>query len=427
MFYKSCFVTFCFSLCFLFANAQTAMLNPQLFQDRVKLMSQFMHRFNGDEYHPSIKADDKDAIRKNLCQLFNIQNATKKSLESSAFMLIDSIISNNVKFYFEDPRWYAKATCVGTLKNQSVEFDLFLVKEKINKKDKSYKWVISNVIGDIFTLPPSKKTKKVFLSSNEHELRFMKLYQITTEKDDYITYYASDNHQMDPVSVFFTMVYTGLLNIDYVADLEFICHQVPGYSFTIQEFDEESSNSGWLINHWKKVNDDQKLAQLNMAYNNHYDAVWKEFERDLIEDINQNTMSDQEAITFVERFCESLNNYLCAPDSAHSEIINEFTTGRYSFRGPSLERSKNRIKLQGNAKLDDMLASFIKNGTHINHISFNDIEIFDNTDFKDHYKVFFKPVYAKIRLEGDANIDEQVIIFIYEDQIAGIKLLKDCF
>lgn len=425
MIHKSWFIPLFFSFCFFIANAQTEMLNSPLFQDQVSLLSQFMHRFNCEEFHPSIKIDERDAIRNNLCQLFNIQNVTKKSLESSAFELIDSIVANDVKFYYEDPRWYAKATCMGTLKNKSVEFVIILVKEKSKKG--YYKWVISNILGDIFSLPPSKETDKIFISPEAHEMRFMKLHQITDGKDDYIAYYGSDKHPVDPVSVFFTMIYTGLLNIDYIAELEFICHQVPGYSFTIQEFEEESSNSGWLINHWEKANNSQKLTQLNTAYNNHYDTIWEEYERDLIEDVKKNSMSDLEACVFVEKFGEALNNYLSTPDSAHFEQIYDFTKGRYSFRGPKLKRTKKDIKLQGTERLSDILKSFTKNDIHINHIDFNDIDIFDNTDFKDRYKGFFKPVYTKIHIDGDAIIDEEVIIFIYKNQISGIKLLKDCF
>ncbi len=427
MIHKLWFITVIFYLCFSVVEAQTAMLNSQLFQDRVKLMSQFMHRFNGEEYHPSINANDTDSKRKNLCQLFNIQNVTKKSLESSAFGLIDSIITHNVKFNYEDPRWYAKATCAGTFNKTSVKFEIILIKEK--NKNGYYKWAISNVIGNLFSLAPSRKTEKIYLLPNEHDMSFMKLHQITIEKDDYITYYGSDQHQIDPVSVFFTMVYTGQLNIDYVSQLEFICHQVPGYSFTIQEFEEESSNAGWLIDHWTKANDDQKRAQLNVAYNNHYDDVWREYEKTIDKrapEAQKVKMSDEEACSLVDRFGKALNDYVCTPDSTHFERLSDFMKGIDSSQWLKLKISKKDIKLEDNVKFKAFLASLTMNDITINHIDFNDIRVFNNTDFKDYLKRFV-PVFSRIHIEGDVTIDNEIIIFIDEEKITGIKLLDNCF
>lgn len=426
MIYKSWFIVLCFVLCLFFANAQTETLNSQVFQERVKLMSQFMHRFNGDEFHPLIKSQDKDAIRNNLCQLFNIKYVTDNHLETSAFGLIDSIIAHEVKFYYEDPRWYAKATCIGTLKNQSVEFDVILVKEK--NKNGYYKWAISNVIGDIFTLAPSRKTEKVYLLPDDHEIRFMRLHQITNEKDDYITYYGSDQHTLDPVSVFFTMVYTGLLNIDYVSQLEYICHQVPGYSFTIHEFEEESSNTGWLINHWTETNDDQKQAQLNFAYNNHYDTVWGEYEKTIIKAVPdvKVLLSDEEACKLINEFGKALNEYVCTPDSVHLEQLCNFIEERDSSRWLKLEKTDKGIEFKDNAEYKDFLATFTKNDIQIKHIDFNNIHVVNNFEFEDYLKNYV-PISTQIQIsiEGNITIDCEIIIFI-EKQILGIQLPTSC-
>lgn len=414
-------ITISYSLCILVATAQIPMLDTLSFQGRVKLMSQFIHRFNGEEFHPFIKADDKDAQRKNLCQLFNIQDITKQSLESSAFELIDSIIAHDLKFYYEDPRWYAQATCVGTLKNKPVKFDIILVKEK-NKKG-YYKWAISNVIGDIFLLVPSRKTEKIYLYPDDHEIRFMNLHQITTEKDDYITYYGSDKHQIDPVSVFFTMIYTGLLNIDYVSELEFICHQVPGYSFTIHEFEEESSNTGWLISHWEKTNENQKHAQLNIAYNNHFDAIWEEYEKTKIKNVPKATMSNEMACRLVEEFCKALNDYLCTPDSTHLERLSTFIKGKDSSRWLKLINTKKGFKLKDDEKFKDFLESLADG---INQIFLNDIHVVDNSDFEEYLKKYI-PVSSQfqIHFKEDITLDFEIIIFI-DEKISGIKLPHNC-
>lgn len=45
-----------------------------------------------------------------------------------------------------------------------------------------YKWVISDVEGDIFDLAPSRSSNKILLLPNEHESNFMRLNSITSER-----------------------------------------------------------------------------------------------------------------------------------------------------------------------------------------------------------------------------------------------------
>jgi len=104
------------------------------------------------------------------------------------------------------------------------------------------------------------------LMPDDHETNFMSLHRITTEKDDYITNYARKNFTVDETSVFFSYVYSGLLNIDNVDDLEFTFLQVPGYVFTIKDIFRETLNSGWLISSYHKVAYEEKDSIINSLY-----------------------------------------------------------------------------------------------------------------------------------------------------------------
>ena len=129
-----------------------------------------------------------------------------------------------------------------------------------------YKWVISKAQGDIFSLKPSKESEKIMMMPDDHETNFLSLHRITNEKDDLISNYTCKSHYVDETSVFLSYVYNGLLNIDYVSDLSFTFLQVPGYEFSIKEFEREGNNVGWLIYRFNKLSEEQKKNKIRFIY-----------------------------------------------------------------------------------------------------------------------------------------------------------------
>lgn len=59
---------------YLSSNAQIFdMLNSDLYHGRVKLVSEFMQRFNGEEKNTYIDPSSAEVDKINLCQLFDIE------------------------------------------------------------------------------------------------------------------------------------------------------------------------------------------------------------------------------------------------------------------------------------------------------------------------------------------------------------------
>lgn len=250
-----------------YTHAQIApSLNEEQFRASINLVDEFIARFNGEKDKPGTNKNDKNYETNRILLLFNgkMFKSFKDSLFIEAKMFADSVARNNVKMSYSDTTWVAKAKCKGKLKGKAIDFDLFLTVEK--REELMYKWVITKAAGNAFALNPSRQATKAMLMPNEHEINFMSLYRITTEKDDYITYYANKNFDVDETSVFFSLVYNGLLDIEYVSELQFVFLQVPGYKFTIKHFERETNNSGWLIDSFEKVSDKEKEDYLNYIY-----------------------------------------------------------------------------------------------------------------------------------------------------------------
>lgn len=255
-------------ICELYVHAQIPpFLNEEQFRASINLVDDFIARFNGDKDRPNIDKEDENYEINRILFLFN--GKMFKSFEDSLFIeakkFAESIVKNNTKILYSDTTWAAKAQCRGKFADKEVDFILYLSTEK--RREQMYKWVITKAVGDIFKLKPSRHATKAMLMPDDHETNFMSLNRITTEKDDYITYYANKNFHIDETSVFFSLVYNGLLDIEYVSDLQFVFFQVPGYRFSIKYFERETDNSGWLINSFEKVNDREKENNLNYIFN----------------------------------------------------------------------------------------------------------------------------------------------------------------
>lgn len=415
----------------LFAHAQVLdVLDSKLFRGRVKLVSEFMERFNGEERNPYIDPSTTEAEKINLCRLFDAEIILKNraKLEPKVFQLVDSVLQNNIKINYSDPNWFATTTCVGKFKEKELKFDLILTVEP--RGNDMYKWVIADVKGDIFNLKPSRDSERIMLLPNEHESNFMRLNSITNEIDDYITLYSSKVSAVDRLTVFNTLVYYNLLNIEYVSDIEYTFLQVPGYLFTIKEIERETANSGWLIQSWSKVSNDEKNMLLNQLYHGKYNNCVNR--KDDRQEVKLSQAEEyQRACKMVSDFVSLLNAYASTKDNKLLNDINSKLKGRYTFiitDEISNHLAKHfKYKPQKSYKLKALTDWLGHKDSPVKSISVANVQPFDSKYIKPEYSKGYTLVSGDLSADGDLKVNEQVVFFIYENQIAGIKLVSECF
>lgn len=404
------------------------MLNSDCYQGRVKLVSEFMRRFNGEAKNPYLDQNSADIDRMNLCELFDMEYVLKnrQAVEPKVLQFVDSVINNNVKLHYSDADWFAKVICVGSLKGVEVTFSMYLIVEPRGKD--MHKWVIGDVEGKIFDLSPSRESDKIMLFPNEHESNFMRLNSITSEKDDYITLYSTNSLLNDRLTVFNTLVYYGYLNIDYVSDIEYTFLQVPGYSFTIKEYEREATNSGWLVSDWSEISESDKEALLQRLYHGNYSNRDTGVSEN--ESADNSTHKDRnEAINIVESFVECLNKYIT--DKSSIKDINNAVKGRYTFiiSDELCNQLAKYYKAEAKKsyKLDTLLGWLGRPNCPIKSITISNPEQFDNENIRLDYSNGYTLVKCELITTGDIQVKEEVVFFIYEDQIAGVKFITDCF
>ena len=213
-----------------------------------------------------IPSKSKDARKKNLLMLLNLANY--KSANDAKLKVADSmmqqVIIHKVQLHYADSLWFAKVKCKGSYKGKDTSFFLYLTIEQ--RGEDMYKWVIQKAEGKLFELTPKIKNERIMLMPDDHETRFISLHRITTDYQKCVTNFANKYYQVDPTTVFFTMVQTGLLKIDFIDNVKLTFLQIPEYAFSIEYFDREGNNSGWLIDNLWKMSNDEKEQFLNNIY-----------------------------------------------------------------------------------------------------------------------------------------------------------------
>lgn len=259
------------------ASAQIDMLdllNREQYMARVKLIDEFIARFNGEETRKDLGPEYSDR-ESGVLLLFDI--AKFKSKTDSGFVAARVFAHNAVisgtKLNFEDKNWFAKIKCHGKLGQKKVTFNMILCVEE--RDSGMYRWAISDVEGDIFSNSQDKKHKELFIMPNDNEQFFMSVRKTTTEAYKFIDDYVKKGYKVDALSTFLTLVRSNQLKIDAVTDVEFTFLQVPNYSFTVKYFERQNNNAGWLIDSICTCNESEKndiLKKLHV-YENAADTI----------------------------------------------------------------------------------------------------------------------------------------------------------
>ncbi|MBO6117192.1 MAG: hypothetical protein J6P44_01470 [Bacteroidales bacterium] len=247
-----------------FGGSEEQWLNTEVYRSKIKLVDEFMDRFNFKDTLPNLSYNSAEDSLKHIISLFDMQtlfaDKSKKEFDK-ALAFAEAVVQNNVKLNYEDSLWYAKLKCKGKLGGRAITFFLYLTVE--NRKEDMYKWVIASTEADEFTFAQSDPLSRAMIMPDDHETKFVSLKQIFKHDKSFITRYASRKFKADPLTVFFTLVNSGQFTFDYVEETEFYFLQVPEYIFSISYYDREEKNSGWLIGEVKEISREERTELLN--------------------------------------------------------------------------------------------------------------------------------------------------------------------
>lgn len=259
-FFCSCIVAvFAFST----AQAQLDLNLEKNFTVANKQVNQFLRRFNNEESPKGEKYLREDPMYRNLDvrrmvipMMFDKKN---KQISDSAIMAFAvQVTHKNEPFFleFHSSEWCAEVDVAIRMNNKPMMYTLYLT---LQKEEVGYKWVITSAYSEdiekSFQRADSNSTTR-FIHPMSHELGFMNLEKMI--QDSTIAPYLNRAYQLDYLSIFLYEWYQKSIEFVSVRSTKFHFFQVPNWYFTLEYFNRNESNSGWLISSLKPIKDERK-------------------------------------------------------------------------------------------------------------------------------------------------------------------------
>lgn len=230
--------------------------NENIFIARTKQFNEFTARFN---FKSDFKGNPVDSIfrskmprEKMISLLFDLKdpraesfnNSFSESYAKTKTDFINDICSKNILISNHSPGIIAEARTRILYKGEPQTIRLFLNQELVGKG--MYKWVLLSAKGDIFGIFKMDTTMVRFIPPASNETDFINLKR-AMEDTDFLQYYAFSDFKPDFLTLFFYYIRSGQIKFEYVEEVVYHIVDIPGWYFTVKEFNRRDLNSGWLI------------------------------------------------------------------------------------------------------------------------------------------------------------------------------------
>ncbi len=208
--------------------------------------------------------NSKVSREKNLVSLINLKDKSLTT-DSNIVTFINSVCSKKEPIYinYSDSNWFAICHCDFIYKDKFFNIDVVLKPER--SIGNGYRWVIVNVLSNLFSFAKKESIASVFINPKNHEVGFTELSRAINEKNN-ITSYTSLIYSPSNLSVFLWLVQNGELKIKTINSIDFSFFQIESWTFTVKNFNRQDYNSGWLIASIKHMGTLDKNAYINTLY-----------------------------------------------------------------------------------------------------------------------------------------------------------------
>lgn len=219
-----------------------------LFESHVKSVEEFIARFNGDESSPLT-----DTTRSPIYSLFDFNYVNEQNTDSITDLandFINSVKTSGARISLIDPCTHIEAECVFDFDDRQCNITLVFVMQEFGSNYRrlalsdAYGIVSSGVL-EIKPMYP--------ISPIEHELHFMSLDDLFTNKKEYLASTMPTDREVDQLSYLIACIHCGKAIYNSCQNVTVKFSNIPGFEFSIKEkINPKSFNSGWLISDLKR-------------------------------------------------------------------------------------------------------------------------------------------------------------------------------
>lgn len=247
-------------------------LNDELFKCQVKLIDEFIERFNDEPSAWLRKTYEQEkksfpSRKMLLASLFNLENTSLRDRSSHIDDFFNEVLNEKhpVQISFTDSDWYAEAESYFLYNGQKVSIPLILhIKSHGNDWAK---WMIDG-LGDLkqsnFREPSisinkkQKVARQEYLPTSAYATNFVELHYIFSGDMMSENFFERPLIESSRGKQFIEAIKSGKLKFSYISTIKFHFFQVKGWIFTVEQFERRTYNSGWLISQVRKVSESEK-------------------------------------------------------------------------------------------------------------------------------------------------------------------------
>ena len=230
------------------------------FAYEVKQIDEFIERFNNENTlirdYLSQKYNQMEVNRVDLLKsLFNLENPRLDREVVEAFIQQVNQPANPRTLSFYDEGWFARVK--SSVLHEGREQELYLLLSIEQEKNGGSKWVIEEVYADFLKAPEDMRDSTAFLNPMSHATDFMGLSR-AFEHPENIQEYLSSRNQRNQLSRFVKEMQNHTISFQHVEDISYHFLQIDGWIFTVDDFQRQGKNAGWLISNLMPADEKEK-------------------------------------------------------------------------------------------------------------------------------------------------------------------------
>jgi hypothetical protein len=240
--------------------------NEKNFLVRTKQFNEFVDRFNSKT---KFNGDPVDSLfmskiprDKMISSLFDMKDprldfsgkSYSRYYADKKTEFINEVVHEKFLINKYSDKIIAEAKSLIIFKGITHKISIFLSQEIVGKD--MVKWVILNVKGNIFNFLQTDSAYIRFIPPASNETDFINLKR-ARDDIDHLQYYASKDYEPDYLTLFFSMVNSGIIKFEYVEEVIYYIIDLPGWCIKVKEFNRNEMNSGWLITDIAKSSSDK--------------------------------------------------------------------------------------------------------------------------------------------------------------------------
>lgn len=237
-------------------SAQISFYDQERYRLNVKQPDEFIQRFNGEAY-PELTIDcQTETIRQTaILSLFD-QNLIHKARENDTLRyemeeFVKTVVQTGLYLEFMDPNWYAQTLCSAMFNGQDTSIT-YTLKTSIDT-NRVAQWKVLGAKAGFLNFDTSAVKEDQVLTPVSHNLNFMKLSTVLNKPENHPLDFVYQGFKPNDLSMAMYLSELGILKLNVVDKLVFHFLNVDGWVFTIQNFERNEDNAGWLISSLERL------------------------------------------------------------------------------------------------------------------------------------------------------------------------------